>query len=101
MINNNISTFFVFKFFVFGYFTNPVIRPILEKIALKTRSRKYPKTKNLKTKNVKMLLFIICEAPEKISTIFRPFLAIFTLFHMKNWPYLQKPQLGNLGETRF
>ena len=48
-----------------------------------------------------MLLFIICEAPKKISTIFRPFLAIFTLFHLKNWPYLQKPQLGNLGETRF
>ena len=33
---------------------------------------------------VKMLLFIICEAPQKISTIFKPFLDIFTLFHLKN-----------------
>ena len=48
-----------------------------------------------------MLLFIICEASQKNSTIFRPFLAIFTLFHLINWPYLQKPQLGNLGKTRF
>ena len=48
-----------------------------------------------------MLLFIICEAPQKISTIFKPFLAIFTLFHLKNWPYLQKPEFGNLAKTRF
>ena len=50
---------------------------------------------------LKMLLFIICEAPQKISTIFRSFLAIVTLFHLKNWPYLQKPQYGNLAKTRF
>ena len=50
---------------------------------------------------LKMLLFIICEAPQKISTIFKPFLAIFTLFHLKNWPYLQKPEFGNLAKTRF
>ena len=50
---------------------------------------------------LKMLLFIICEAPQKISTIFKPFLAIFTLFHLKNWPYLQKPKFGNLAKTRF
>ena len=48
-----------------------------------------------------MLLFIICEAPQKNSTFFKPFLAISTLFHLKKWPYLQKPELGNLGETRF
>ena len=68
---------------------------------LKTRSRKYPKRKSSKAKNVKMLLFIICEPPQKNSTIFRPFLAIFSLFHSINWPYLQKPQLGNLAKTRF
>ena len=49
----------------------------------------------------KMLLFIICEVPKKMSTVFKPFLAIFTLFHLKNWPYLQKPQFGNLAKTRF
>ena len=86
MINDNIFNIFCFSTFSFGYFTNPVFWPNLEKIALKTRSRKYPKTKNLKTKNVKMVLFIIGEALLKNSTIFRPFLAIFTLFHLKNWP---------------
>ena len=50
---------------------------------------------------LKISLFIICEAPWKISTIFQPFLAIFTLFHLKNWPYLQKPELCNLPVTRF
>ena len=87
--------------FSLWYFTNPEFWPNLKKIALKTRCRKYPKRKSWKAKNVQMLLFIICKAPPKNSTIFRPFLAIFTLFHFTNWPYLQKPQLGNLGETRF
>ena len=50
---------------------------------------------------LKMLLSIICEAPQKISTILKPFLATFTLFHLKNWPYLQKPEFGNLAKTRF
>ena len=48
-----------------------------------------------------MLSCIICEAPKKFSTIFKPFLVIFTLFHLKNWPYLQKPEFGNLAKTRF
>ena len=39
--------------------------------------------------------------PKKISTIFLPFLAIFTLFHLKNQLYLQKPDFRNLPETRF
>ena len=39
--------------------------------------------------------------PQKISTIFWPFLAIFTLFHLKNWPYLQKPEFRILAKTRF
>ena len=62
---------------------------------------KYLREKVEKLKLLKMLLFIICEAPQKISTIFKPFLAIFTLFHLKNWPYLQKPEFGNLAKTRF
>ena len=49
MINNNIFNIFCFLTFSFGYFTNPVFWPNLEKIALKTRSRKYPK-KKLKNK---------------------------------------------------
>ena len=62
---------------------------------------KYPREKVEKQKMLKMLLFIISEAPQKISAIFWPFLAIFTLFHLKNWPYLQKPEFGNLAKTRF
>ena len=53
MIDNNISTFLVFKFLVFGYFTNPVFWPNLEKIALKTRSRKYQKENVKKPKMLK------------------------------------------------
>ena len=49
MINDNIFNIFCFSTFSFGYFTNPVFWPNLEKIALKTRSRKYPK-KKLKNK---------------------------------------------------
>ena len=45
MNNNNIFNIFGFSTFSFGYFTNPVFWPNLEKIALKTRSRKYPKEK--------------------------------------------------------
>ena len=45
MINNNIFNIFCFSTFSFGYFTNPIFWPNLEKIALKTRSRKYPKEK--------------------------------------------------------
>ena len=48
-----------------------------------------------------MFSFIMCEAPPKNLTIFRPFFTIFTLFHLKNWPYLQKPEFGNLAKTRF
>ena len=40
-------------------------------------------------------------SPKKISTIFKPFLATFTLFHFKKWPYLPKPEFGNLAKTRF
>ena len=84
-----------------GYFRNPVFWPNLKKSAPKTRSKKYPKEKVKKLKMLKMLLFIICEAPPKNSTFLKPFLAIFTLFHLKNWPYLQKPEFGNLAKTRF
>ena len=43
MINDNI--FNIFLTFSFGYFRSPVFWPNLKKIALKTRSRKYPKEK--------------------------------------------------------
>ena len=101
MINNNIFNIFVFWTFSFGYFLDLVFRAIFSKFGQNTGFVKYPKEKVEKQKMLKMLSFIICEAPEKISTIFKPFLAIFTLFHLKNWPYLQKPEFGNLAKTRF
>ena len=45
MINDNVFNIFCFSTFSIGYFTNPVFWLNLEKIALKTRSRKYPKEK--------------------------------------------------------
>ena len=68
----------LYSTFSFGYFRNPVFWPNFEKIALKTRSRKYPKQKVKKQKMLKMLLFIIWEAsPKKIQ----PFLGLY-------WPFL-------------
>ena len=84
IINNDIFNIFSFSTFSFGYFTNPEFWLYFKKIALKTESRKYPREKVEKLKMLKMSLFMICEAPQKISTIFWPFLAIFTLFHLKN-----------------
>ena len=63
MINDNIFNIFSFFNFYFEYFRSPVFWPNLKKIALKTRSRKYPKEKVKKLKMLKMLSFIICEAP--------------------------------------
>ena len=101
MINNNIFNIFCFLTFSFGYFLDLVFRAFFSKFGQNTGFVKYPKEKVEKQKMLKMLLLVICEVPNKISTIFKPFLAIFTLFHLKNWPYLQKPELRNLPETRF
>ena len=78
-----------------------VFRAIFSNFGQNTGFVKYPKETVEKQKMLKMLSFIICEAPQKISTIFKPFLAIFNLFHLKIWPYLQKPEFGNLAKTRF
>ena len=78
MINNNISNNFSFSTFSLGYFTNPAFWLNFKKIALKTGSRKYPREKVEKLKMLKMLLFIMCEAPTKN---FNPFLAIFGHFY--------------------
>ena len=51
MTSNNIFNIFCFSTFSFGYFTNPVFWPNLEKKALKTRSRKYPKEKEIETQS--------------------------------------------------
>ena len=83
MKNNNIFSIFCFSTFSLGYFTNPAFWINFKKIALKTGSQKYPREKVEKQKLLKMFSFIICEAPEKISAIFGPFLTIFTLFHLK------------------
>ena len=101
MINNDIFNIFNFSTFSLGYFQDPVFRAIFDKISQNAGFVRYPREKVEKLKMLKMLKFIICEAPQKISIIFCPFLAIFTLFHSKNWPYLQKSEFGNLAKTRF
>ena len=65
MINDNIFNIFSSSTFSLGYFTNPAFWLNFKKIALKTGSRKYPREKVEKLKMLKMLLFIICEAPQK------------------------------------
>ena len=100
MINNNIFNIFCFLTFSFGYFLDLVFRAFFSKFGQNAGFVKYPKEKVEKQKMLKMLLLVICEVPKKISTIFKPFLAIFTLFHLKNWPYLPKPEFGNLAKTR-
>ena len=101
MINNNIFNIFCFLTFSFGYFLDLVFRAFFSKFGQNTGFVKYPKEKVEKQKMLKIFLLVICEVPKKISTIFKPFLAIFTLFHFKNWPYLPKPEFGNLAKTRF
>ena len=65
MMNNNIFKIFCVSTFSFGYFTNPVFWPNLEKIALKTRSREYPKEKIKKTKHLKNVILYHMWAPQK------------------------------------
>ena len=84
MINNDIFNIFSFLTFSLGYFLDPVFRAIFLKFSQNSGFVKYPKEKVEKLKMLKMSLFMICEAPQKISTIFGPFLANFTLFHLKN-----------------
>ena len=84
MINNNIFNIFCFLTFSFGYFLDLVFRAFFSKFGQNTGFVKYPKEKVEKQKMLKMLLLVICEVPKKISTIFKPFLAIFTLFHLTN-----------------
>ena len=63
MINNNIFNIFCFLTFSFGYFLDLVFRAIFSKFGQNTGFVKYPKEKVKKQKMLKMLLFIICEAP--------------------------------------
>ena len=78
MINNNIFNILCFLTFSFGYITNPVFWPNLKKKALKTRSRKYPKEKVKKTKNVKNVIIHHMRGP---LIFFNHFEAIFGHFY--------------------
>ena len=83
MMNNNIFSIFYFSTFSLGYFWDPVFKAIFLKFIQNAGLVKYPRENVEKQKMLKMLLFFICEAPIKISAIFWPCLAIFTLFHFK------------------
>ena len=50
---------------------------------------------------LKMLLFIICEAPKIISAIFGPFLTIFTLFHLQFFLWSKNLQQIISGTPQF
>jgi len=63
MINNSIFNIFSFLTFSFGYFLDLVFGAIFFKFGQNTGFLKYPKEKVKKLKMLKMLSFIICEAP--------------------------------------
>ena len=76
MINNDIYNIFNFSTFSLGYFQDPVFRAIFDKISQNAGFVKYPREKVEKQKMLKMLKFIICEAPQK----FQPFFGHFSPF---------------------
>ena len=78
MINDNIFNIFNFSTFSLGYFLDPVFRAIFLKFSQNAGFVKYPREKVEKLKMLKMLLFIICEAPKKFQPFF---LAIFGHFY--------------------
>ena len=78
MIKNNIFNIFCFSTFSLWYFLDPVFRAIFLKFSQNAGFVKYLREKVEKLKLLKMLLFIICEAPQKISAIFK---AIFGHFY--------------------
>ena len=81
IINNNIFNNFCFLTFSFRYFLDLVFRAIFSKFGQNTGFVKYPKEKVKKQKMLKMLLFIISEAPQKFQQFlshFWPFLPYFT-----------------------
>ena len=65
MINNNIFNIFCFSTFSVWYFLDIVFRAIFSKFGQNTGFVKNPKEKVKKQKMLKMLSFIICEAPQK------------------------------------
>ena len=83
MINDIIFNIFCFSTFSFAYFLGPVFSVIFWEFCLNSGFIKYQKKEVEKQKMIKMLSFIICGTPKLISAIFRQFLAIFTLFHLK------------------
>ena len=63
MIDNNIFNIFSFSTFSLVYFLDPVFRAIFLNFSQNAGFVKYPREKVEKLKMLKMLLFIICEAP--------------------------------------
>ena len=100
MINDNIFNIFCFSTFSFGYFTNPVFWQNLEKIAQKTRSRKYPKEKNKKQKMLKMLLIIICEAPPKNFNNFKAIFGHFYSISLEKLAIYPKTRIRQFGQNQ-
>ena len=86
MINNDIYNILNFSTFSLGYFQDPVFRAIFDKISQNAGFVKYPREKVEKQKMLKMLKFIICEAPQK----FQPFFGHFYPFSLKKVALEQK-----------
>ena len=97
MIKNNIFNIFCFSTFSLWYFLDPVFRAIFLKFSQNAGFVKYLREKVEKLKLLKMLLFIICEAPKKISAIFGHFYPIsldkFALIPKTRLPQFTRNQI--------
>ena len=92
MIDNNIFNIFSFFNFFLWILLDPVFKSFFLKLWQTTGVLQYRKEKVEKQKKVKMSLFIIYEAPKIISSIFCPFLTIFSLFHLQFLLYSKNSQ---------
>ena len=93
IINDNIVNIFNFSTFSLGFFLDPVSRAIFLKFSQNAGFVKYPREKVEKLKMLKMLLFIICEAPQKISTLFWSFFGHFYPFSLDKFALIPKTRL--------
>ena len=100
MTNNNIFNFFCFLIFFGGYFLGLVFRDIFFKFGQNTGFVKYPKEKVEKLKILKMLLFIICEAPQKNSTNFKAIFGHFYPISLEKLAISPKTRIRQFGQNQ-
>ena len=93
MINNNIFNIFCFSTFSLWYFLDLVFKDFFSNFSQNAGFAKYLRKKVEKLKLLKMLLFIICEAPQKISAIFKAIFGHFYPISLDKFALIPKTRL--------